>query len=66
MGAKRPKSLVCIGLPACFIIYIYKYIVFSTFRCLNIYVFQDKMFDGFNPIISWNIYIFIFNKRQNG
>ena len=24
------------------------------FRCLNIYFFQDKMFHGSNPIISWN------------
>ena len=45
-----------------YIIYMY-YIhnVFSTFfslnihfRCLNIYFFQDKMFHGSNPIISWN------------
>jgi len=43
-------------------LYVYIYnIVFSTFfslnihfRCLNIYFFQDKMFHGSYPIISWN------------
>jgi len=40
---------------------IHLYTVFSTFfslnihfRCLNIYFFQDKMFHGSNPNISWN------------
>ena len=46
----------------CMYIYIHTYIysifnLFSLnihFRCLNIYFFQDKMFHGSNPIISWN------------
>ena len=42
--------------------YIYSIFNFFQFRCLDIYFFQDKMFHGYNPIISWNkaLYIYVY------
>ena len=49
-----------------YFIYIYHiYSIFNFFslnihfRCLNIYFFQDKMFHGSSPIISWNKTLYI-------
>ena len=66
LGSAGSEASICIFIYlsiyiSIYCIYFYIYIVFSTlfslnihFRCLNIYFFQDKMFHGSNPIISWN------------
>ena len=51
-------NIAHICLYTCIHKYIYSIFNFFSlnihFRCLNIYFFQDKMFYGSNPIISWN------------